>query len=196
MIKRVLNTLDLEITPIVAYGFAFIFLISGGLGLARLSDAVTDIGGQVQVAKTQLNDLSQIQGTDVWDARLRFSQQMRKRTDAKILTGATGGVMAAVIQQSLRELVIDTGLEAPQILVSPELEEVAGIDVLQFTFTGFAKDWDTVIDALSVMVRGDTQMIIYEMSYAPPTPSQAGISLFRVVGMVPVKIETIEGVRP
>lgn len=104
--------------------------------------------------------------------------------------------MAAVIQQSLRELVIDTGLEAPQILVSPELEEVAGIDVLQFTFTGFAKDWDTVIDALSVMVRGDTQMIIYEMSYAPPTPSQAGISLFRVVGMVPVKIETIEGVRP
>ncbi|MBL4591753.1 MAG: hypothetical protein JKY96_07315 [Phycisphaerales bacterium] len=189
---RVLNNLNLEITPIVAYGLAFVFLILGGLGLARLSDSVADIGARAQVARIELHDLSQIQGTDVWEARLNLSEQIRAQRATKILTGETGGVMAAVIQQALRQLVADTGLQTPQIQVSPEPEDVDGIDVIQFTFTGFAKDWDTVIEALSVMVSGDTQMFIYEMSYTPPIPSQAGISLFRVVGMVPVKIEPLQ----
>lgn len=91
MIKRLLNNLDLEVTPLVAYGLTALFLILGGLGLGRLSDVVLDVGARAQTAKGELYSLSQIQGTDVWEERLRLSLQVRKYADAKILRGTTGG---------------------------------------------------------------------------------------------------------
>lgn len=188
MIKRLLNNLDLEVTPLVAYGLTALFLILGGLGLGRLSDVVLDVGARAQTAKGELYSLSQIQGTDVWEERLRLSLQVRKYADAKILRGTTGGVIAADIQQSLRKIAEDTGIQNLQIQVNSEPEEIDGVDIVQFTLFGLAEDWDTVIDILSAMAANTHSMVIYEMSFSKSMGTRQRSSQFQVAGMIPVKI--------
>ena len=107
MIRRIFQKMDLEITPLVAYGLVVIFLILGVVSFGRFSDRIINMEARAQSAKSELAVLSDVQATDVWEKRFEHSRHLRQQFEAKILTGATGGVLAAEIQQSLRKVTND-----------------------------------------------------------------------------------------
>ena len=185
--SKLLSWINLEMTPIVAYGLAAIFLILGSVGLGRIAGATASISERAQSAQAELYSLSKIQDTNIWEERLALSERATTQTGQQILTGATVGVIAAKLQQTLRGVASGSQLKSPQIKVNAHIEQIEGLDVVQFTFFGLARDWDSVIDVLAALASNDHKLIINEMSF---NQSQGGNqSRLSIAGIVPVKIQ-------
>lgn len=191
MIAAALKKMDLEVTPVVAYGICAICIILGAMGLLRISDSVEDIKSRAELAKIEFAFLSSIQGTEVWDTRLALSDAWREQIDANVLTGATGGVLAADIHKSLRNIAGKVGITRMKITVVPEPETLFGLDVMMFSFTGSAADWETMIELLTAIVTTH-QMNVNGFSFSHSVESTAETSFFRISGLVPIKLQTVE----
>lgn len=135
--------------------------------------------------------LSSIQGDDVWSARLAQSEALRKGVEDTVLTGTTGGVVAADFQQSLRAIASSTQIDNLQIRVNPEIDTVDDVQIMQFTFSGSASDWYSIIDFLSEMLGRESAMIVNELSFTKG--KRLGIARVSMAGLIPVNIKRSSG---
>ena len=78
-------------------------------------------------------------------------------------------------------------LDNVRIQVNSESEDVNGIAVILFTFSGRADDWHVMLDVLFGLAKSNMHIIIYDMQYTM-RESQRNGSHFELSGMVPVKI--------
>ena len=185
--SKLLSRINLEMTPIVAYGLAAIFLILGGVGLGRMAGATASISERAQSAQAELYSLSKIQDTNIWEERLAISELAAAQTNQQILTGATIGVIAAELQQTLRGIASRSNLKSPQIKVNAHIEQIEGLDVVQFTFFGLAPDWGSVIDVLAALASDSHKLIVNELSFNQSRGRNG--SRFSAAGIAPIKIQ-------
>jgi len=110
---------QLEVTPIVAYGGIFVATVFAFMGLESFWRHENALAEKVVAAQNELATKETLSESDEWAARFEQSRLMREATLSAIWTGATGGVIAAELQQALRKKAQGLGFEQVQVKVDP-----------------------------------------------------------------------------
>jgi len=119
------------------------------MGLDRLSTLEKDIETKVAAAKNELIILEGIKDTDIWADRLALSLNARQSADNKMWTGPTSGVIAARLQQTLRNISKAHNIQNIRLRIDPEPTNVDTVQVLAFDLQGAAPETRTTVDILS-----------------------------------------------
>jgi len=192
-VRKFLQSLDFNITPIVAYVFVFFTVIMGALALEQISKAGSTLQEKVAAAQNELAILDRIKDTDIWEDRLALSLEIKSEAETKIWTGDTTGVIAARLQQTLRNIAKANNIKNIRLRVDPEPSQVEFLEILAFDFQGHAAETRTLIDILSTMANHPQTLLIKEATIVnsvrarPPT-------LIKFSGFVPIRITPKSGV--
>lgn len=187
-----LKKLDLEVTPIVGYGLVLIVLVFGWLGLEKMAMAASEVKTRLDSAQMELTTLNQIKETDVWPERLAASSEIKEAAIAKVWSGNTSGVIAAELQQTLRAKSTSNGATDVRVRVDPDADELNGVDILTFEYTGRVPAGKQIIDILTSIAAHEDAIIMTEMSLInsirDKRPSQ-----FNFSGVIPINTQADPG---
>ena len=185
-----LTSNDFEMTPLSAYGLLLIVCVIGFVGLEKFSDAETNMARRVIAAQTELATLSAIKQTKHWPERLAQSAKEKDVLQSQVWQGQTVGLIAAEVQQNLRELSARLDFDQVKINVYPEAVDIDGIKVLNFNMTGKAPSSKDFADFFEIIATSNKVIIVDEFDFAhslrdlrPPRLSMSG--------RVPVLITTL-----
>ena len=180
---------QLEITPIVAYGMIFIAAVFGAMGLEAFWRHENALAETVVAAQNELATKETLSETDEWAARFEQSLQARKATSEAIWTGATGGVIAAQLQQALRKQAQGLGYKQVQVRVDPTPVDVEGLSVLSFELSGTAPDGKAIVSLTEAIAVYPKRIIVRNMDFNQDIRDRRTPRL-SVGGIVPVQITT------
>jgi len=186
--NTILQRLNLEITPIIAYGLVFLAVILAGVGLDRLSTLEKDIETKVAAAKNELIILEGIKDTDIWADRLALSLNARQSADNKMWTGPTSGVIAARLQQTLRNISKAHNIQNIRLRIDPEPTNVDTVQVLAFDLQGAAPETRTTVDILSGFA-SHPQIILIKEATITNTVRNRPPTHINISGFAPIRIQ-------
>ena len=178
---------DFEMTPLVSYGLVFILIVFGFLGLERLIAAEAEREQAVVFAQTEYATLEDISKTNHWETRLAESDLARSALKNEIWQGETGGIIAAELQQALRQFAADYRFDRIQVKVDPGPAEIDGIQVLSFDFSGRANTSKSLADFFEGLAISPKIIIIDEMSFSQNIRDRKAPRI-TISGIVPVQI--------
>ncbi|HFB55299.1 MAG TPA: hypothetical protein ENJ46_05190 [Hellea balneolensis] len=183
--KKYLKKINLEITPLVAYGLVALMAIIFWLGLVTMKDSVQGVKARAQDSRQRLADLTQIKATNVWEERLAVAQKLNAQTQSSIWSGATYGVIAARAEQGLATIAQQLNIEKPLISVTPDADSIDGVDFLGYNFRGMVEDGEGFVKTLQAFTDSPQRLIIHELAipFHDNRPS-----LLIVSGRFPIKI--------
>ncbi len=178
---------DFEMTPLAAYGLIAIGCVLAFLGLEKFSRAEAALKRDVISAQTELATLTAIRDTDYWADRLGQSTQARQQLQTALWRGQTSGVIAAELQQALRQLASAHNFNKIQVRVDPDPAEIDGISVLSFEFTGWAPSAKTLADFFEGIAVNPKIIILDEVDFAQSLRDRRPPRL-SLSGLIPVQI--------
>lgn len=183
-----LEKLNLEITPIVAYGLVAIVFIFGLLGLEKFKVADDGLRTRLETAQRELSTLNQIKETDIWSDRLVESTEKKASAVNKVWTGTTNGVVAAQLQQSLRTIFTAQGATGLRVNVDPQVNNVGGIDILTFDLSTRVPAGKKIIDVYQNIADHKNAIVLTEISAVHSLrykrPTQINMS-----GIIPIRVQ-------
>jgi hypothetical protein len=184
-VKKYLKQMNLDITPLVAYGLVMLAGIVFWLGLVTMGEAVQSVKIRAQDSRQRLADLTQINATNVWEERLALAEELNTQTQNSIWSGATYGVIAARAEQGLAAIAQQLDVEKPLISVTPDVDTIDGVDFLGYNFRGMVEDGEAFVKTLQAFTDNPQRLIIHEM--AVPFHDNRS-SLLIISGRFPIKI--------
>ena len=178
---------DFEMTPLVSYGLVFILIVFGFLGLEKLVAAEAEREQAVVFAQTEYATLQDISETNHWETRLAESDLARRTLQNEIWQGQTGGIIAAELQQALRQIAADFRFDQVQVRVDPDPAEIDDIQVLSFDFTGRARTSKSLADFFEKLAITPKIIVIEEMDFSQNIRDRQAPRV-NIAGIVPVRI--------
>ena len=180
---------QLEVTPIVAYGGIFVATVFACMGLESFWRHETTLAEKVVAAQNELATKETLSESDEWAARFEQSRLMREATLSAIWTGATGGVIAAELQQALRKKAQSLGFEQVQVKVDPSPIDVDGLPVLSFEFTGTSPDGKTLVSMAEAVASNPKRIVLRTVDFNQDVRDRRKPRL-SLGGIIPVQITT------
>lgn len=178
---------DFEVTPIVGYGAVFMLLVFGVMGLEAFWRHENALATRLVAVKNDLATQETLSGTDVWAARFEQSRAAQAALERALWTGATGGVIAAELQQSLRRSAQALDFERIQMSVDPSPVDLDGVMVISFDLSATAPDGKSIPPMVEAITKSPKRIIIKTMSFTQDVRDRRKPRL-SIGGVVPVKI--------
>lgn len=187
--QALLERYNLKVTPLVAYGLVVLFLVMGLLGLERFNFAQADLEARLTSRESQLARLNAIKDTDIWSDRLSTSLVLKEKTNDKLWSGSTSGVVAAQLQKTLSAISEQHDVKNLTITVDPEADDVDGIEILRFDFSGRLASGKDTIDFYGDLARYEQAIIISEMNVTNSIQTRRE-SYMTISGLIPISLES------
>lgn len=161
--KTYLERLNLQITPLVAYGLVALFLMLGAMGLQNYNNTQNGLAAELQTRQSELSTLRAIKNTDIWPFRLEKSLVLKKNTEDKLWKGSTSGLIAAQLQQVIRNISKTHDINNVVVSVDPEPSYVEGVEILRFDYKGHIASGKHTIDFFKDIASSEKSIIITEL---------------------------------
>lgn len=186
MIDR-FQKLDLQVTPIVAYGLVFLLFLFSWLGVERLNVVKQTLGEDNESLRTRLAVVENIKSQDQWSSRLDYSIAYKNQINASLWRANTSGVIAAELQQFLQKVTDDNGLNNVTIRVDSDPSKIGDLNAMSFDLTGVVDAAYGSTNLLGQLSESGRQVIINEVNI---TTDPQGVRSTRVIlaGVIPIEL--------
>ncbi len=184
---KIFQKLNLTVTPIVAYGLVFLLVMLSWLGVERIYQIKNNFSQDAENLRVRRAVVENIKSQDEWADRLAYSLSFKEDLDSTIWRARTSGVIAAELQQLLRKVTADNGINNANIRVDPEPSKVGDLNSLVFDFTGSVANPAGGIDILEQLARNNRQIILNDVNIINDTrdrrPTRVVLS-----GFIPIQL--------
>ena len=193
MLKSILDLWEKEATPLIRYGLVFLLSVLAVMFIADFHDLNDRAHDNLSSTQTELVALNQVEGSDIWASRRDQSESIKVIVDQRLWTGQTSGIISANAQQTLQTILKKLGAEDLLITIDPAVDQISGVDVLNYSISCRMPRGRALIDVLFDFSTYPKSIVVGKLQ-ATNTFRGNQLSRISIDGFIPVDVNLAEKV--